>query len=129
VKVAVIATKEDLGAVPSLFNQPEQYAKFLGTEISFFYSGVLLVVMPAGFGVYHGGKSTSKAEAALQGAQRQRDVCGGLAQRGNGCRRTTCLRWRHRLEGHDPSSGERRIRDRTARSISEAAVFAVRRQW
>lgn len=65
VKVAVIATKADLGAVPSLFGQPGRYAKFLGAELASFYSGVLLVVMPAGFGVYHGGKSTAKAEAAL----------------------------------------------------------------
>lgn len=67
VKVAVIATKEDLGAVPSLFNQPTTYAKFLGAELAQFYSGALLIVMPKGFGVYNGGKSTAKAQAALRG--------------------------------------------------------------
>lgn len=68
VKVAVIASKEDLGAVQSLFDKPTEYARFLGTELSTYYSGVLLIVMPAGFGVYHGGKSTAKAEAALRDA-------------------------------------------------------------
>jgi hypothetical protein len=68
VKVAVISSKEDLGAVPSLFNKPTDYAKFLGTEIGPYYSGLLLVVMPAGFGVYRGGQSTAKAAAALRGA-------------------------------------------------------------
>ena len=66
-KVAVIASKDDLGAVPSLFNKPADYARFLGTEIGGYYSGVLLIVMPAGFGLYHGGKSTTQAEAALRG--------------------------------------------------------------
>ena len=68
VKVAVISSKDDLGAVPSLFNKPTDYAKFLGTEIGSYYSGVLLIVMPAGFGVYRGGQSTARAAAALQGA-------------------------------------------------------------
>jgi hypothetical protein len=67
VKVAVIASKDDLGAVPSLFDKPAEYAKFLGTELTSYYSGVLLIVMPSGFGVYHGGKLTAKAEAALRG--------------------------------------------------------------
>jgi hypothetical protein len=67
VKVAVIASPVDLGAVPSLFGKPTEYAKFLGTELSQFYSGVLLIVMPAGLGVYHRGTPTAKAEAAIAG--------------------------------------------------------------
>ncbi len=35
VKVAVIASRQDLGAVPSLFGHPQQYASFLAAEIAF----------------------------------------------------------------------------------------------
>ena len=31
-KVAVIARRADLGAIPSLFGQPREYARFLGQE-------------------------------------------------------------------------------------------------
>jgi hypothetical protein len=49
-KVAVIATPTDLGAVTSLFNHPQPYAKFLYDEIAGFLNGpaaTLVVVMPA----------------------------------------------------------------------------------
>lgn len=65
VKVAVIATAADLGSVPELFNKPSQYAKFLGTELRSFYVGPLLIAMPAGFGVYDGGRSTGAEERVL----------------------------------------------------------------
>ncbi len=65
VKVAVIATPNDLGAVPSLFGRPARYAKFLGLEIEFSYNAALLVVMPAGYGFYKGGHATSGADATL----------------------------------------------------------------
>jgi hypothetical protein len=62
VKVAVIATEGDLGSVPSLFNRPGDYAKFLGQELRLYYIGPLLIVMPAGYGVYDGGRSTAAEE-------------------------------------------------------------------
>jgi hypothetical protein len=65
VKVAVIGSKSDLGSVPSLFNQPRKYARFLGAELSFFYKGPLLVVMPNGFGFASNGKAVPAAETAL----------------------------------------------------------------
>jgi hypothetical protein len=64
-KVAVIATETDLGAIPSLFGKPNEYARFLGTELSQFYVGPLLIVMPAGYGIYDGGRSTSSENAVL----------------------------------------------------------------
>jgi hypothetical protein len=64
-KVAVIASETDLGAVPSLFNKPADYAKFLGQELEFYYIGPLLVVMPAGYGVYDGGRTTLKERKVL----------------------------------------------------------------
>jgi hypothetical protein len=54
-KVAVIATPADLGAVPSLFGKPKTYAQFLGREIYNIYPGRLLVVMPNGYGVSSAG--------------------------------------------------------------------------
>ncbi len=50
-KVAILNSREDLGAVPTLFAHPQQYAKFLDREISYNHRQPLLVVMPAGFGV------------------------------------------------------------------------------
>lgn len=64
-KVAVIATVADLGSVPELFNKPRQYAVFLGSELSTFYVGPLLVVMPNGFGVYDGGRRIAAEQRVL----------------------------------------------------------------
>src|SRR5581483_11635199 len=66
-KVAVIATPEDLGAIPSLMNKPDEYAKFLGQELMGFYVGPLLIVMPKGFGVYDGGRTVAAEEEVLHG--------------------------------------------------------------
>jgi hypothetical protein len=65
IKVAVIASPADLGAIPSLFGKPTEYAKFLGTEIATFYVGPLLIAMPAGFGIWDGGRTTAAEEAVL----------------------------------------------------------------
>jgi len=68
VKVAVIATEQDLGAIPSLFGKPTEYAKFLGQELQLYYVGPLLIVMPAGYGIYDGGRSTLPQRKVLTGA-------------------------------------------------------------
>jgi hypothetical protein len=65
VKVAVIASPNDLGVVPSLFGRPGDYAKFLGQEILLFYEGPLLVAMPNGFGFFDQGHDTSAEERVL----------------------------------------------------------------
>jgi hypothetical protein len=53
IKVAIIAGPNDLGAVSILFNRPpQQYAKFLGTELSFVNKARVLVVMPRGYGLW-----------------------------------------------------------------------------
>jgi hypothetical protein len=65
VKVAVIESQVDLGAVPSLWGKPSQYAKFLGTELETFYVGPLLIVMPGGFGIYDGGRSVAAEKRVL----------------------------------------------------------------
>ena len=50
VKVALIAHPSDLGSITSLWNEPQRYADFLHTEISYGHSVRLLVVMPSGDG-------------------------------------------------------------------------------
>jgi len=67
VKVAVIAAKTDLGAIPSLMNKPDDYAKFLGQELSAFYIGPLLIAMPSGWGIYDGGRSVTAESGVLDG--------------------------------------------------------------
>jgi hypothetical protein len=64
VKIAVIGSRTDLGAVPQLFGHPQTYARFLGGELRLFYGGRLLIVMPQGIGA----RGVSKPELqALRG--------------------------------------------------------------
>lgn len=65
VKIAIVYDASDLGSVPSLYGDAPAYARFLGLELGLWYVGPLIVVMPAGFGVYDGGRTTAAAEAAL----------------------------------------------------------------
>lgn len=58
IKVAVVGSSADLGAVPQLLDNPSAYATFLGQEI---FSATrrrqpLLVVTPRGIGVYQVGR-------------------------------------------------------------------------
>jgi hypothetical protein len=64
IKVAVIAAPNDLGAVTVLFRKPHQYAKFLGTELSYVTKARVLVVMPNGYGIWRGGKPVPPREVA-----------------------------------------------------------------
>jgi hypothetical protein len=66
IKVAVIATPTDLGAVGGIFGQPQRYAEFLGQEISFVYRDRLLIAMPAGFGIYDAGRPVDAEQAVLK---------------------------------------------------------------
>lgn len=64
-RVALIASASDLGSVTELWRQPQNYADFLGLELSLAVHGTVLVVMPNGAGVYHPGVATVAARAAL----------------------------------------------------------------
>jgi hypothetical protein len=50
IRVALIASRSDLGSVTELWRQPQRYAQFLDQELSLVYRGPLLIVMPNGFG-------------------------------------------------------------------------------
>src|SRR5256885_11022802 len=65
-KVAIIATPNDLGLVPQLFGKPQYYAGYLGREISFNAKKPLLVVMPAGFGTNNVAPKLALALAGLK---------------------------------------------------------------
>lgn len=66
VKIALIYDMSDLGSITSLYGKPADYAHFLGVELGLWYVGPLLVVMPSGFGVYDGGRSTAAEEDVLR---------------------------------------------------------------
>ena len=65
IRVALIAFTGDLGSAVSLWRHPQDYSKFLGSELAFAYSNRLLVAMPAGFGFYRGKKPTAKEQRLL----------------------------------------------------------------
>ncbi len=68
IRVALIASRSDLGAIPQLYGRLHAYADYLGQELSDLYGGQLLVVMPNGFGLYGPGTgqhTISSAEAAV----------------------------------------------------------------
>jgi hypothetical protein len=66
IKVAVIASKTDLGLVTALWHKPQTYARFLGGELLFAYKkGRLLIVMPNGFGLFRGTKSDKRVLAKI----------------------------------------------------------------
>jgi hypothetical protein len=50
IRVALIGSAYDRGAVTSLWRKPRPYARFLAAEIEFIYKRRLLIVMPNGFG-------------------------------------------------------------------------------
>jgi hypothetical protein len=64
-KVAVIATKNDMGAVPQFFDRPQAYAGFLEGEIAFNKPKPLLIVMPSGYGSSRAGAGATAALAGL----------------------------------------------------------------
>ena len=66
IRVAIIANRYDLGSVGSLWQLPQQYAKFLAAELAFLYKGRLLIVMPNGFGFWNAGKPIAKEVALLR---------------------------------------------------------------
>jgi len=63
IRVAVISSKIDLGAVPVLYRKPQIYAHFLGQELFYWYKHELLVVMPNGYGVYRHGLEPADQKA------------------------------------------------------------------
>lgn len=59
-KVALVAGEPDLGAIPNLFNKPDEYAPFLARELPI-SSMPTLVVMPEGLAVANATPAAAKA--------------------------------------------------------------------
>jgi hypothetical protein len=76
IRVAIIASAYDLGAVPSLWKKPQTYARFLGEELVFLYKQRLLIVMPNGFGFFWKGHDVSQEYATLSKVPIGRDLVG-----------------------------------------------------
>jgi len=67
IRVAVIGSPTDLGSVPVFFGRPAPYAKFLDAELQSAWTGKLLVVMAAGYGVREHTKPYLAGVKALKG--------------------------------------------------------------
>jgi hypothetical protein len=65
VKVALVASKIDLGSVALLYGRPQEYARFLATELRLlpFRGVVLVVVMPHGVGAMRLGRRPTAIRA------------------------------------------------------------------
>jgi hypothetical protein len=70
IKVALIESPIDLGAIPQLFGKPEEYAKYLDVEISYNSIAKLLVVMPQGFGTFASGSPAALSGIHIETARR-----------------------------------------------------------
>lgn len=79
-KVAIIQSPVDLGALPSIFGKPQQYAEFLDREISFSKPQPLLVVMPNGFGLVHAGPTSSVDGLKIDKAQKSNGLAAAAVQ-------------------------------------------------
>jgi hypothetical protein len=51
IRVALILDRTDLGAVPQLFGQPDNYVQLLSSELFYGWKGGIIAVQPAGIGV------------------------------------------------------------------------------
>ena len=69
IRVAIIGSPADLGAVTALWRKPQAYARFLGLELAQGYRQRLLVVMPNGLGFNWPGHSSGQAYQTLAGVR------------------------------------------------------------
>jgi hypothetical protein len=65
IRIAVIQSSYDLGAVTALDKKPRQYAHFLSQELRLVYKKRLLVVMPNGFGIADDGRPAPAEQVIL----------------------------------------------------------------
>ena len=65
IRVALIPFTSDLGTAVSLWKHPQDYSKFLGSELAFVYRNRLLIVQPSGFGFYNRNKPVAKEQRVL----------------------------------------------------------------
>jgi hypothetical protein len=78
-RVAIIASASDLGSITELWRQPQTYARFLEQELALVFHGVLLVVMPNGYGTYRFASSFDTTSLNLRGLPVPRSRLGTAA--------------------------------------------------
>jgi len=129
IKVAVIGSPSDLGAVNALWKKPKQYARFLGSELVFLYKGRLLVVMPNGLGLSKNGRPVPKEARALD------EIAVGPGGAGLAKGATAAVRALAAANGHpvalpseQPAAGKDDHSNRD-RAIIGAAILAVGLAW
>jgi hypothetical protein len=121
IRVALIPFTSDLGTAISLWRHPQDYAKFLASELSFVYAKRLLVVQPSGFGVYNHGKPVGQEQRVLARMPVATGSPGQLAQSA-----TAAVRALAAADGvslPEPSSGGHDWRDRAI--IAAAGLLIV----
>jgi hypothetical protein len=115
IRVALIGSPYDLGAVTSLWRMPRPYARFLGAELAFLYKQRLLVVMPQGFGFNWPHHPSSKEYAALStikvepGAQGLLDASVQAVQKLAAANGVKVVRSQSSATGGQTSSSHKRI--------------------
>ena len=128
IKVAVVWTQTDMGAVRDLFNKPVTYAKFLAAELRGVLTGPLLIVMPAGFGLYIEHHETEEGHtSAGEGAVSRED--GGAVDRDSDIRGASApviLRPAERRWARSESAGD--CDEHAAREDGQAALPGRRQQ-
>ena len=65
IRLAIIASRYDLGSITVLDKKPKLYAHFLSKELQFVYAKRLLVVMPNGYGVARNGQPAVAEQRVL----------------------------------------------------------------
>jgi hypothetical protein len=66
-KVAVIASRYDMGSVTVLYKRPHDYAPFLSQEVRFLYKGRVLVLTPNGYAIARNGKRDPAEQRIVAG--------------------------------------------------------------
>jgi hypothetical protein len=125
IKVAVIGTRYDLGTAFSLYNKAERYAEFLGLELSFQYTGHLLVVMPNGFGVALNGRKDPPGIRAVAGLPGPGTDATKQVEAATTAVRRLAAAAGHPLPAGAGSGGSSKTRDRIVIAAGVTALAAV----
>jgi len=125
IKVALIASEVDLGAVPSLWRKPETYARFLGQEIFFLYKGRLLIVMPNGYGVSRAGKPLPSAQRVVDTLPNPGDCGPALATAAIRAVQRLAAEAGVQLEVPKASSSNKATHDRIVLAAIAAAIIVL----
>ncbi|HZQ15580.1 MAG TPA: hypothetical protein VFA82_02285 [Gaiellaceae bacterium] len=123
VRVAVIGSQYDLGAVTVLWKQPKRYAEFLAKELSFVHKDRLVVVMPDGLGFYWVGHRAAPGQAIVASVAVPPGP-GGLARAGAAAvRRLAAAQGVHLQAVAAPASSSSTTTDRVVIAAAVAALL------